>query len=210
MISTLPALAGLTLSVANHVTDFALAVAVATVLRVLLEETVSRGFPVRLDTLHPTQVPSTYPGHRYLALTLRVLIFVFVTAALMGNSWQVWVGSILFALPTALGWVSHRWPNYPWLWRILPQGIPGLAFVLVIAQLTSTVVGSWFADSPDLALWSFALLPIPLLVLSILGMLGREGEEDEVRLIKQEKFVWLYRLGGVVMLVVTLKLAGVI
>ncbi|MFM1785839.1 MAG: hypothetical protein RLZZ108_863, partial [Actinomycetota bacterium] len=35
-------------------------------------------------------------------------------------------------------------------------------------------------------------------------------EEDEVRLIKQEKFVWLYRLGGVVMLVVTLKLAGVI
>jgi hypothetical protein len=202
-------LAGLTLSVANHVNDFALAVAGATVARVLLEETVARLFPTRLDTLHPTEVNETYPGHRYVALILRVVIFIFVTAALMGNAWQVWVGSILFALPTALGWVSHRWPNVPWLWRILPQGIPGLALVLVVAQATSSVVGVWFGNSPELALWSFVLLPVPLLVLSVLGMFGREGEDGEIRFVKREKLVWLYRLGGVVMLVLTLKLAGV-
>jgi hypothetical protein len=209
MISTLPALAGLTLSVANHVNDFALAVAGATVARVLLEEVVARVFPTRLDTLHPTEIPSTYPGHRYVALLSRVGIFIFVTAALMGNEWQVWVGSVLFALPTALGWVSHRWPNVPWLWRILPQGIPGLALVLIVAQATSALVGVIFGKSPELALWSFALLPIPLLILSVLGMFGREGEDGEIRFVKREKFVWVYRLGGVVMLVLTLKLAGV-
>jgi hypothetical protein len=155
-------------------------------------------------------VPSTYPGHRYVALILRVVIFIFVTAALMGNEWQVWAGSILFALPTALGWISHRWPNVPWLWRILPQGVPGLAFTLIVAQATSVAVGMIFGDSPDIALWSFALLPIPLLLLSILGMFGREGEEGEIRFVKREKYVWLYRLGGIVMLVLTLKLAGVI
>jgi hypothetical protein len=41
-------------------------------------------------------------------------------------------------------------------------------------------------------------------------MFGREGEEGEVRFVKRENLIWLYRLGGVVMLVVTLKLAGVI
>jgi hypothetical protein len=72
------------------------------------------------------------------------------------------------------------------------------------------VINSWFGDSEELALWTFVLLPIPMLALSVLGMLGREGEEGELRCMKRENLVWAYRLGGVVMLVVTLYLAGVI
>ena len=210
MIATLPALAGLTLAAANHVNDFALAVAVAMVIRVFLEEAVARVFPMRLDTLHPTEVPSTYRGHKYVALFLRVSVFIFVTAALLGNSWLVWLGSILFAVPTVLGWFKDKFPNFPWLWRILPHGIPGLALVLIVSQLTSNLVGSWFGSAPDLALWSFALLPIPLLALSVLGILGREGLEGEVRLIKRPSLRWVYRIGGIIMLIVTMKLAGVI
>jgi hypothetical protein len=210
MISTLPALAGITLSAANHVNDFALAVAVATVARVLLEEIVARHFPARLDYLHPTDVPSTYRGHRYVALLLRVAIFIFVTAALMGNAWQVWVGSILFALPTVLGWYKEKLPNLPWLWRILPHGIPGLALVLLVAQVTANGVAAIFGESKELGLWSFALLPVPLLILGILNMIGREGNDGEVRLMARPSMRWIYRIGGVVMLIVTMKLAGVI
>ena len=117
MIATLPALAGITLAVANHVNDFSLAVAGAMVARVFLEEAVARLAPARLDYLHPTEVPGTYRGHKYIALVLRVVIFIFVTAALMGNEWQVWVGSILFALPTVLGWYSDRLPSSAHLQR---------------------------------------------------------------------------------------------
>ncbi len=67
-----------------------------------------------------------------------------------------------------------------------------------------------FGTSPDLALWSFALLPIPMLVLALLGMFGREGVEDEVRFIQRPQFKWVYRIGGIVMLVVTMNLAGVL
>ena len=210
MIGTLPALAGLTLAVANHVSDFSLAVAVSLVVRVLLEEVIARWVPNRLDRLHPTVVPETYRGHKYVALVMRTIIFIYVTAALLGNVWQVWVGSAIFALPTVLGWFKDKLPNYPVIWRILPTGVPGLAFVLLIAQLTSNVVGGWFAGSPDAALWSFALLPIPLLALSFLGFLGRDGEPDEVRFMKRPAMKWVYRVGGIVMLLVTMKLAGVI
>jgi hypothetical protein len=92
----------------------------------------------------------------------------------------------------------------------LPTGIPGLAFALIVASLTTSVVGMWFGTSPDLALWSFALLPIPMLALSILGMLGREGNEGEIRWIRRPGFKWVYRIGGVVMLLATMQLAGVI
>lgn len=210
MISTLPALAGVTLAAANHVNDFSVAVAVAIMLRVITEEVVARYFPVRLDMLHPTDVDDPAPYQRWTALAVRLGIFIFVTAALMGNDWRVWLGSALFVLPTVLGWYADRWPNYPVIWRIMPIGIPGLALTLLVASLTTELVNGWFGPTPDLALWSFALLPIPMLAISLLMMFGREGNEGEIRWIQQPRFVWLFRVGGIVMFFVTLKLAGII
>jgi hypothetical protein len=210
MIATLPALAGTTLVIENHTNDFALAVAAAIMLRVILEEAVARFFPQRLDTLHPTDVDETDPPQKWISVAFRLAVFIFVTAALMGNVWQVWVGSALFILPTIIGFYSDRFRNFPWIWRLLPTGIPGLAFTLLVASATTWVVGTWFGTSPDLALWSFALLPIPMLVLAVLAMLGREGNENEIRWIQRPQFKWLYRIGGVVMLLVTMNLAGVI
>jgi hypothetical protein len=210
MIATMPALAGLTLAVANHVGDFALAVAASLVFRVILEEITARWVPNRLNRLHPTSVPRTYPGHRYVALLMRITIFIYVTAALLGNQWQVWVGSILFALPNVLGWFKEKFPNFPAIWRVIPTGIPGLALVLLVAQITSNTVSSWFEGSPESALYAFAILPIPLLLLIIVGLFGREGEPDEIRLVKRPTFKRIYRAGGVVMLLITMRLAGVI
>jgi hypothetical protein len=136
-------------------------------------------------------------------------LFVFVSGALMGNTWQTWVGSFLFILPTLLGWYSHRLPNLPALWRILPSGIPGLALSLIIASSTTAMVGAWLGSAPDLAQWSFVILPIPMLLLSILGLFGRHGAEGEERFIKHPKMKAVYRAGGIVMLLITLRLAGV-
>jgi hypothetical protein len=210
MISTLPALAGITLPVANHTSTFSFAIAVATAIRVIAEEGVARLFPERLDRLHPTTVPSVHQAGRWAALFVRLGVFIFVTAALMGNDWRTWLGSLLFVVPVVLGWYSEKFPNFPWLWRILPNGVPGLAFTLVVASITTQVVAGWFGASPQLALWSFALLPIPMLALSVLHILGREGLPGEERWIKRPGLVWIYRIGGIVMLLITMKLAGVI
>jgi hypothetical protein len=210
MISILPALAGTTMAVANHVTEFAIAIAIAITLRVVFEEFVARWFPSRLDVLHPTDVSDPVPVQKWLSVAFRLSVFIFVTAALMGNVWQAWVGSALFILPTILGFYSHKFKNYPWIWRVLPTGIPGLAFALIVASITTSIVGSWFGSAPDLALWSFALLPIPMLGIAILAMIGREGNEGEVRWIRRPGFKWVYRIGGVLMLLATMELAGVL
>jgi hypothetical protein len=210
MISILPALAGTTMAVANHVNEFAIAIAIAITIRVVFEEFVGRWFPARLDTLHPTDVDDPASYQKWISVSFRLAVFVFVTAALMGNVWQVWVGSALFILPTIIGFYSHKFKNFPWIWRIMPTGIPGLAFALIVASVTTSIVGSWFGTSPDLALWSFALLPIPMLGIAVLAMIGREGNEGEVRWIKRPGFKWVYRIGGIAMLLATMDLAGVI
>jgi Fibronectin type III domain len=210
MISTLPALAGMTLAVANHVNDFALAVAAAIVLRVIGEEAVARTFAGRLDYLHPTHVPPTPGFQRWISLGFRLFVFIFVTAALMGNHWQVWVGSALFVLPTMLGWWQEKLPNSKWVWRIMPQGIPGLALTLWIASITTSLVTGWLGTNPEAALWSFAILPIPMLALNLMSFIGREGDEGEVRWVRRGNFVWVYRIGGILLLLLTMKVAGVI
>jgi hypothetical protein len=49
-----------------------------------------------------------------------------------------------------------------------------------------------------------------MLALAVFAMLGREGVEDEVRFIRRPQFKWVYRIGGIVMLLATMSLAGVI
>jgi hypothetical protein len=54
---------------------------------------------------------------------------------------------------------------------------------------------------------------MPLLLISVLGHFGRHGKtlangKKEDRPIKNHK--WVYRLGGVVVMLFTLKLAGVV
>ena len=209
MVSVMPAISGLTLNVANHVTDFGIAIAAAAVVRVLLEEGAARYFPARLNKINPTELPDSPLVQKASALLVRYGIWVVLSGAIVGFGWQAFVGSALFLLPTIIGWYQDRFPNVPWIWRILPTGVPGLAFTILVASGTSALLATWLGATPAFAELSFVLLPLPLLMLSILSMFGREGAtEDEERFGKRNRMV--YRIGGIVMLLVTLKLTGII
>ena len=210
MVATLPALAGRTLVVANHTAEFSLFLAIAIGVRILLEELAARGFSNRLDKINPTEVPGTSQLQKVISTALRLFIFIFVTAAFMGNVWQVWVGSFIFILPNILSWFSDRFPNSPLLWKILPQGVPALALTLIVSSFSAGVIGGWLEGNPEYPQYLFMLLPIPVFLIGLLGMFGREGRNGEDRPIMAPKLRWVYRIGGVVMLAWTMNLAGVL
>jgi hypothetical protein len=210
MVATLPALGGRTLVVANFATEFSIALAITIAIRILLEELAARGFSKRLDTINPTEVPSTSQVQKVISTILRLFIFVFVTAAFMGNVWQVWVGSFIFILPNILSWFQDRFPNFPVLWRVLPQGVPALALTLIVSSFSAGVISGWLEGNPEYPQYLFMLLPIPVFLIGLLGMFGREGNEGEERPIMNPKLRWVYRIGGIGMLVWTMSLAGVI
>jgi hypothetical protein len=213
MVGGLPALAGLTLDVANHVTDFTLFIGGAIFLRVALEELAAAAFPARLNRINPDEIPDPSNIQKSIVLVIKYAIWVFIGGALIGPSWQVWVGSALFVFPTVVGWFTDKFPNSPRIWRVLPTGIPGLAFTLIVASATAATVAAVLGANPDLGKWSFLILPIPMLAITALGWFGRHGEIDadgneEERPGKRNK--WVYRVGGIVVMILTLKLAGII
>jgi hypothetical protein len=209
MVSVLPAVTGLTVNAANHVLDFGVWVAVAALARVVLEEFVARYYPARLNAINPTEIPEPPLAQKASALAVRYGLWVMFTGALIGPGWQSWVGSALFLLPTIIGWYQDRFPNVPLLWRIMPTGIPGLAFSILVASFTTAWLTTIIGVSAELAQLSFVILPLPMLILSLIGMFARHGAtEDEDRPVKKLK--WVYRLGGIVMMYLTLNIVGII
>lgn len=82
-----------------------------------------------------------------------------------------------------------------------------------MASATCATVGAILGTTPDLGKWSFLILPIPMLAITVLGWFGLNGEVDAEGNEEErpgERNKWIYRIGGVVVMVLTLKLAGVI
>jgi hypothetical protein len=206
-ISTLPAIAGSTLVVANHVTDFALALSIAVALRVLIEALIARRDPtVVIDS----SLPQSSWAQRIISWLLRFGVFALVAGAIFGYNGYVLIGTFLFVLPTALQWFADKLPNLPWLWKLLPSGLPGLNLVLLVAGFTSAWAASMFSGDSAPA-QAFAVLPVPLLILAILGLFGRHGANvNDVRPVLRPGMVWVYRIGGIIMFVISLKLMGIV
>ena len=210
MIDAMPALAGVALEVSEQSTKVAIGVAVALAGRVVAEELVAQVFPQRLNVINPTEIPSSSNLQKSIALGLRALVFLFISSAFIGTSWHVYVGTLLFIIPSYLGLIEDKFPVVPALYPIQPRGIPGLAFSLWLATAAVALLTAMLGATASLAQMAFVLLPLPSLVMSILGLLGREPAEGYVDVLKRPRFTWVYRIGGIFVLLLTLRLAGLV
>jgi hypothetical protein len=210
MVKVLPALAGLTLPIAESATDIGLAVAIATVIRIAAEQVAARIFPGRLKQLHPSKVHDSPLAQKIMALAFRAGVFFFVAAAFIGYEWYLVVGTLLFILPSFLGLFAHKFPNSPTMYQIIPTGIPGLIFNLALGAATVGLITSALGDDPLLAKLSFVLVPIPFFIIAVLSLIGREPHENDVRWYRRDRYKLLYRVGGTVAFFVVLKMTGIL
>ena len=210
MVSVLPALAGLTLPIADSANAIGLAVAIATIVRIAAEEAAARLFPARLNELHPTEVDDSSLIQKMIALGMRAGVFFFVAAAFIGYEWYLYVGTLLFIIPSYLGLFADRVPNNPALFQLIPAGLPGLIFSLALGAFTVGLISSVLGDDPLLAKLSFVLVPIPVFIVAILSLIGREPREGDVRWYERDNFKMLYRIGGAVAFFTVLKMTGIL
>jgi hypothetical protein len=207
IVKGLPALAGHTMPVANHVQDIALWAALIGLLRVVLEEIASRAYPKRLAWHTQVRLATPTLASKRFGIVLKFLIWCMIASAMFGFSWQIPLGTLLFLTPSIVHLVSDRFPNSTLLWKIMPTGFPGITLSLVMASASAAGLALLVGATPEMAKYSFLLMPIPLLVPGLLKEFGRHGGPNAVKPTKKNK--WIYRLGGAFIYLLTLKLAGV-
>jgi hypothetical protein len=97
----------------------------------------------------------------------------------VGFNIKLLLGTILFALPTIIGLTfEERLPKIALLHRILPSGAFKLVAMVFIGTITANFIQGLFPDSRSFLAWSFVVLAIPGLILSILGKMADSPEKD--------------------------------
>ena len=207
MVGALNALAGVQLVISFHAKEIAYLAAIFIFIRLVLEDFATYFYPIRVnETSGEFREPSTV--HKVIALELKIFIFVEVAMPFVGYNIKLLLGTILFALPTIISLtIEDRLPNIPILHRILPSGAFKLVAMVFIGAITAGWIQGMFANPQTFLAWSFVLLAIPGLILSVLGKMAEEPESDWK---KTPMGNTLYRvLGVIVFLLIVQMVRGV-
>jgi hypothetical protein len=178
LIGALNALAGVQLVISFHARDIAFWTAVFVVVRLVLEDFATYRYPARLNaTAGEMKEPDTV--HKIIALELKIFLFVQLAAPFVGFNIKLLLGTILFALPTVIGLTFEKHlPRFTFLHRILPSGAFKLVAMVFIGTISSNWIQGLFSSPRDFLAWSFVVLAIPGLILSMLGKMSGSPEKD--------------------------------
>jgi len=207
IVKALPDLGGRAFPIAEHATQIGVVVLVCLVLKVLLEEAAARWSPGRMRAV--TLLSDIEPGNeqRIVSALLRTGMFVLVAAAFVSNVWQLWAAAALFLLPGLLALLAHRFRNVAALWQVIPEGVVLFVLMIVIGLIVTAVLTAALGSTPTFAQDTFLVMAVPGFLLAVLGLVAQGPRDGDVRWYTRPSMTVLYRVGGIVMLVVAVVLA---
>jgi hypothetical protein len=200
MVGALSGVAGVEFPLSYEANRIALLVLVAMFVRIALEDVVSRWFPARLQSVTAAEKPAPSTLREGISAVTKTGVYLFVVVAIIGNVWQLWVAGAMFAIPMLLGLFADRLPNSPIVWRLLPQGVPSIVTTLLVSTWFAVLLERIMGETEAYAQTGFMMFGLPFLAMGLMGLVGREPAEDEVRWNQQPRWKLVYRVGGIAML----------
>jgi hypothetical protein len=208
IVSALPDLGALDFPIVDQARLLGLVALIALVAKVLLEQAAARKVPARMVALSPTNVQGPGVTQQVSSALVRTGVFLFISAAFVGNVWQLWVAALLFILPPLLSMLAHRFKNFPALWQVIPEGVPLFVVLLAFGLIVTAILSNLLGDVPDFAQSSFLWMAVPGFALALIGLFAREPKEGDARWYNRPSMTMVYRIGGVVMLIIAIVLAS--
>ncbi|MGV1005016.1 MAG: hypothetical protein ACOYEV_09675 [Candidatus Nanopelagicales bacterium] len=194
LVGTWNGLSGLTLPVAEQTLAVAFVAAAGILLRLGLESVAALYYPQRLGGVSPVSMPEPGTAQRVASVVLRAVLFLFMAVVFVGNSWQLWVGGLLFVVPLLLVAYADRLPSFPQLHLYLPTGIARVVLMLFAGAIAVALVTALLVQPQYQIKYGFVLLSLPGVVLALWEILGREGKPPEL--------TWTRRYVDVALLVI--------
>ncbi len=178
MIGGLNALAGVQLLITFDAQKIGIWTSIFVFIRLVLEDFATYAYPVRLNqTSGEMKEPDTV--HKIIALELKIFIFVELAMPFVGFNLKLLLGTLIFITPSLIGiFFDDRLPKFRILHRILPGGAFKLVAMVFIGAIAAGWIQGLFSDSRTFLAWSFVVLAIPGLILSLLNKMSADPETD--------------------------------
>jgi hypothetical protein len=178
LIGGLNALAGVQLLITFHAKEIAWWTAIFVLVRMVLEDFASYNYPERISTISG-EFKKQGTVHKIISLELKIFIFVELAMPFVGFNIKLLLGTILMATPTIVGLtIGDKLPKTSILYRLMPSGAFKIVAMVFIGTFAATFIQGLFASPRTFLEWSFVVLAIPGLILSILGKMVKEPDND--------------------------------
>jgi hypothetical protein len=196
MAKALNGLSGLTILSDANLSAIRWIVVGMIIIRLLGEDAALHFYPERSKAVQPAKLSSPHLQFNIGALVFKFVLYLVVMDPYFGLSGRTITAAILLAIPGVLKLREDSFPNSPFLHRWLPRGLTSFLFMMVLGSFlsfhllgldpTTSTVDSTF-------LW----LLVPGVVISVIDLFGREGDDWNNVWVKRGLgvFVWLAAAG---------------
>ena len=202
LVGALNGLAGVQLPISAHARTIGMAVSIFIFIRLILEDIATHFFPKRLSQ-QEANLRTPKGAQPIFSIFIKTSIFFLVSYQFLGFNQQLLMGTAIFVFPQLLNLALKNFPirKSSIIGLLLPKGAPKLIAMVFVGGLFANWVQSQFAQPEEFITWSFVLLAIPGLALSLISMIAgnprRDWKDGRLGTI-------VYRLGGVAVAILIL------
>jgi hypothetical protein len=130
---------------------------------------------------------------------VRTAVLLVIAIAFVGSRWQLYAGAALFLVSQVAIAYEHSFGNFPRLYKLVPRGIVKATLLLLVGKWMSVLIDQQIHDPRQLIADAFLLLTIPMLLIALFDLIGRDGPDPGWR--------WRDRLAGAAVLALGLLFA---
>jgi hypothetical protein len=118
---------------------------------------------------------------------------------MVGWGWWLWTGALIMFVPGIMGMTLPELPKSKLLTQLIPGGLAALLLATLLSTWSGEIVGAVFAGSDLYGPLSFLLVPLPVIIVAIVGMFADGGDKWYIA----RNLKWVYIAGGIVVFVST-------
>lgn len=195
MVQALGGLSGYKLPIMEKANSIAIFAGVILIIRMALEDFATYSYAVRTDALH-VENDEVGPRHHIYVMIFRAVLFNVTAELFIGNSIELWFGTLLFIVPSIIEVYAEHMPQSQFMGRLLPTGAVKTIVMIVIGTYFANVLGREIKDPQTYLRSAFVVLMIPTVLIGAMYALA-SSERDSSSWQKSVTTRYLYRLLGI-------------
>lgn len=206
MVYALGGLSGLKVPLMDDANQLAVSAAVILVIRMLLEEFVTYGYPVRTHKLHlNSEALEVRPRHSTYVLIFKAALFNLTAELFIGNSLELWIGTLLFVLPAVIERYTQYVPAAAFKGKFLPTGALKTVTMILLGTYLANVLSQQIEDPYTYLRSAFVVLTIPTVIIGAMYAMAN-SERDISFWQKSPATRYAYRALGVLVFILLFQI----
>jgi hypothetical protein len=135
-------------------------------------------YPVRLNK-SAGKFLEPYTIQEIISLEIKLFMLIEIAKPFVGYNIKLVLGTIIFAIPSIISiFFDDRSPKVPVLHRLLASVAFKIVAMVFVGTLAAGFIQGLYSNARTFLAWSFVVLAIPELILSLLGKMAKKPAKD--------------------------------